>query len=371
MIKRSLKIALAGGGTGGHFFPALHLARAIGQKWDSRFLFFGAPRGIESRKAPEAGFDLVTLPVSGFRRSISADNLAFPFKLWKSIRLSRQTLNRFKPDLVIGTGGYVMGPVLYAAQKLGLPTVIQEQNSYPGVTTRLLAARAHLLFLAYEEAIDFLKADRAKILLTGNPLSLSREMSHREALAHFNLAPDKKTILVFGGSQGAHHINLALQSLLKAGKLTEEYQILWQSGPQDFEDCRAFAQTQALMNVQVLPFIEKMAEAYALADFAVCRSGAMTLSELMAAGLPAILVPLPTAAADHQYKNALALKKRKAALIVRDDNELEQNLQQAIFKLQSDSALLKTMAVNIKKMHQPDTIPLMLKSIAQLLSLDY
>lgn len=361
---------MAGGGTGGHFFPALHLAQAIAEKWDSSFLFFGTRHGIESRKAPEAGFDLITLPVSGFRRSLSTDNLAFPLRLWKSIRLSKKALRQFKPDLIIGSGGYVMGPVLYAGRRMGIPTVIQEQNSYPGVTTRLLAPKADLLFLAYEEARSFIKPGKVKIVVTGNPVTLNRTLSKQEALRHFDLAQDKKTILVFGGSQGAHHINVALQNMLEKENLEEAYQILWQSGPQDFEQCRDFVQAGKFSNIRVLPFIEKMADAYALADFAICRSGAMTLSELMAAGLPAILIPLPTAAADHQYKNALTLQKNQAALIVRDDERLAQNLQTAMKQLQKDKTILQNMAKNIKKLHQPDTLPLMLKSIAQLLGLD-
>lgn len=366
-MNRSLKIALAGGGTGGHFFPALHLANAIAKKWESAFLFFGTAKGIESKKAPEAGYDIQLLPVSGLHRSLSADNLAFPLRLWKSIRLSKKALARFRPDLVIGTGGYVMGPVLYAAQKAGLPTVIQEQNSYPGVTTRLLAAKAGLIFLVYPEAADFLKRGNARLLFTGNPVNLQRKMSTKQSLAFFNLAPDKKTIFAFGGSQGARHINEALKYVLKNSGLGKDYQLLWQTGKNDFEQCRNFVRQNALRNVSLFPFIGPMAEAYALSDFALCRSGAMTLSELMAAGLPAILVPLPSAAADHQYKNALALEKKQAALVVRDDDNLGINLQAAVSKLQQDKALLRQMAVHIKKMHKPDTIPVMLKAIDELL----
>jgi len=364
----SLKIAFAGGGTGGHLFPALNMARAIAGKWDSTFLFFGTRRGIESVKVPAAGYKLKLLPVTGIQRRLSISNLSFPFKLWQSIRLSRKALKAFPADLVIGSGGYVMGPVLYAAQKLGLPTVIQEQNSYPGLTTRWLAKKADLVFLAYAEARSFLPRSRAKIIITGNPIDFRPLAKTPEIFSRLGLSESLKTILAFGGSQGAASLNRAIAQLLTRQILPQGYQLLWQTGAAEYEKYRQLVNDRKLNAVHVCPFIEQMSAAYSVAEFAVCRAGAMTLSELMAAGLPAILIPFPFAAADHQYKNALALAQKQAALVIRDDEKLTENLAKEFPRFINDEPTRNKMAKRMRSLYQKDTLLIMLKALAELLT---
>ncbi len=284
-MKAQLRVVFAGGGTGGHVFPALNMAGAIKKEWDAEFLFFGTKRGLENIKVPEAGYALEYIPAAGFQRRLTVKNISFPWKLYKSMRLSKAKLKEFNPHLVIGTGGYVMGPVLKSAQKLGIPTVLQEQNSFPGVTTRLLAKKADLIFLAYSEAKEFLQT-QAKIMVTGNPIQMDAIEESIEALQQaFHLEEGKKVILVFGGSQGAASINKALQEMLLIAGLPKGYQILWQTGMNEIETVKSFIRENNITSVQPFPFINGMQRAYAVADFAVCRAGAMTLSELAGAGM--------------------------------------------------------------------------------------
>lgn len=364
---RSIKVAFAGGGTGGHVFPALNMADAIQKEYNAEIIFFGTERGLENRKVPERGYQLIQIPVAGFQRKLTLRNVSFPWKLYRSMQICKTKLKDFKPDLVIGSGGYVMGPVLKSAQKLGIPTILQEQNSYPGVTTRLLAKKADLIFLAYERAKDFLQTS-ARIMVTGNPLSLkSITESKADLFAQFKLDPRKNVLLVFGGSQGAANINLALMHYLKINKLPEHYQMLWQTGHAEIEAIDVFLKSEQLTDVQALPFIDGMERAYAITDLVICRAGAMTLSELMAAGLPAILIPYPHAAADHQYKNAQALADAEAAIIIRDDQELSSKLESVLPSLLEDDSRQNNMAAKMAALHKTDTIPQMTAAIKQLL----
>ncbi len=366
-MNEKLKIVIAGGGTGGHLFPALEIAKAIQKKWEADILFFGTENGIEQKWVPREGFPLVNLPVAGFHRRITVKNLTFPFKLLKSLAVCRKELTAFQTDLAVGTGGYVMGPVLKSAQKLGIPFMLQEQNSYPGVTTRLLAAGAERVFLAYEEARSYLPAE-SRTVLCGNPLRLKKVKENRETLrSRFGLSADKKTILVFGGSQGAASINRAVWELLKRRFFPPEYQLLWQTGAREYEKMAALVRENNSTAVQVKPFIEDMAAAYALADFAVCRAGAMTISELIFSGLPAVFVPYPHAAADHQFHNARAVADKKAALLVRDDEKLTENLAGALQSIFNGQADLQAMSEKMKALYRGDPLPVILEHIEAVL----
>lgn len=362
-----MKVVFAGGGTGGHVFPALNLANAISQKWDSKISFLGTEHGLEYTKVPSAGYELKIIPVVGFQRRLTFKNLMFPFKLWNSMRICKQQLKTIEPDVVIGTGGYVMGPVLKTAVSLGIPTVIQEQNSYPGVTTRLLAGKADLIFLAYEEAGKFLKKAK-NIKVTGNPINLKKPAGNKsEIAAAYGMNHNLRTIFIFGGSQGASSINSAVMKMIQDGKIPEGFQILWQTGKNDFKKYDQMIRKLKPENVVIKTFIDDMYNAYALADFAICRAGAMAISELMAAGLPALLVPYPFAAADHQYKNAKMIEEKNAGILVVDDEEMPEKICSLVNSVFLDQDKINTFAENMKNLHQPDTIDIMLTEIEQML----
>ncbi len=362
-----LRIAVAGGGTGGHLFPALNLGQAMQKRWGADLLFFGTSRGLEFKVVPAHGYRLQLLPVQGFHRRFTLKNLLFPINLWRSLRLSKKVLKKFKPHLVLGTGGYVMGPVLKTAKKLNIPFVIQEQNSYPGVTTRLLAKDAEWVFLAYEEARTFLPAD-ARTLVTGNPIYLPPvTVSKSEARARFGLQAELFTVLVLGGSQGAESVNQAVFELLKQEQMRESVQWLWQTGKRHFEKWEKEVTARGWKNVRPVPFIDEMALAYFVADLAVCRAGAMTLSELMATGCPAVLVPFPFAAADHQYKNARSVAEQGAAQVVKDDEQLTANLKRTLETLLNDRLQVQKMAERMKALHPGDSVGKILDRIAEIL----
>jgi UDP-N-acetylglucosamine--N-acetylmuramyl-(pentapeptide) pyrophosphoryl-undecaprenol N-acetylglucosamine transferase len=362
MLKNKIKIIFAGGGTGGHLFPAINMAKALEKEFDAEIKFIGASGGIEKDKVPQAGFDIKLIPVVGFQRKLTMKNLMFPFKLFKSMSLCKKEMVQFKPDLVVGTGGYVTGPVLKTAVKMGIPTVLQEQNSYPGLTIRLLAEKVDLIFLAYKEAIKYLKNPK-KTVVCGNPLLNGVKKTDREsALDYFNLAKDRKTILVLGGSQGAASLNRTIARLLKEKQIPETHQLLWQTGKRDYEKYK-----NEFKGIKIFSFIDEMGSAYSCADFAICRSGAMTLSELSAYGVPAILVPFPFAAADHQYKNALAVEKHGGAQVVKDDDKLYENIIAPLKKYSEDESFLKKETEKMAAQYRGDAMPVIIEEIKKLL----
>jgi len=365
-MNKQLKIAFAGGGTGGHLFPALNLADAMKERWNASIQFFGTKRGIENNKVPEAGYPLIRIPVAGFQRKLTLKNFSFPIKLWKSMQISTKALRNFDPHLVFGTGGYVMGPVLRSAVRLKIPVVIQEQNSYPGVTTRMLAGKADLVFTAYEESQRYL--NNKNIVVSGNPIFYRPVNKERQVLMKkFGLSPDLKTILVFGGSQGAESVNRALADMISRSGVMPGYQILWQTGVQHFEHYSGMFEDQETSCVKTYPFIEDMPAAYSICSFAVCRAGAMTLSELAAYSVPAILVPYPHAAADHQYKNAMALHKKGGVKLIRDDQNLSDALEQSIRELTGAEDQLGEMRKAQRTSHNPDSIELIMNKTKALL----
>ena len=318
--KKQLNVLVSGGGTGGHIFPALSIANEIQRRHpDAKILFVGAEGRMEMERVPAAGYNIIGLPVSGFDRKHLLRNFKVLARLFKSMGLARKILNDFKPDIAIGVGGYASGPMLKAAQKQGIPTLLQEQNSYAGVTNKLLAARADCICVAYEGMERFFPAE--KIVLTGNPVRrslLDCGATSEQARQAMGMDPLKTTILIIGGSLGARTINNAIiDGLARIGEVGD-VQVIWQTGKIYNEQCREALDASGLKNVHQMPFISNMDMAYRAADLVVSRAGASSISELQLLGKAAILVPSPNVAEDHQTKNALALATRDAAIMVTD-----------------------------------------------------
>jgi UDP-N-acetylglucosamine--N-acetylmuramyl-(pentapeptide) pyrophosphoryl-undecaprenol N-acetylglucosamine transferase len=311
------RIVISGGGTGGHIFPAISIANALKEHdADIEILFIGAEGRMEMEKVPAAGYRIVGLPVAGLQRRLTAQNLSLPFKIVKSLRKASEIIRQFKPDVVVGVGGYASAPALWTAQRQGIPTLIQEQNSYAGVTNKLLARKATAICVAYSGMERFFPRDR--IFLTGNPVRqdlFNLDDIRDEALKFFGLDPSRPTLLALGGSLGA----LTMNESVAAGLKDLEYnniQTIWQTGRHYFEKACRLAEKYS--SVKVFDFIYKMNYAYAAADVIVSRAGAGTISELCTVGKPAILVPSPNVAEDHQTQNAKSLALREAALMVAD-----------------------------------------------------
>lgn len=354
MSKASLNVLVAGGGTGGHIFPALAIADAVKARLpDTRFLFVGAEGKMEMEKVPAAGYRITGLPIRGFQRGAPWKNVGLAWRLAKSLWMARRIVREFRPDVAIGVGGYASGPVLAAAQRAGVPTLLQEQNSLAGATNRMLGKRASRICTAYPGMERFFPA--AKILLSGNPVRkevLDLAGKRGTALAHFGLNGDQPIVLITGGSLGARGINLgiveALPELKKAG-----VQVLWQTGVPFADRAEQAVAASGFADCKVLPFLTRMDLAYAVADVVVARAGAISVSELSLLGMPSILVPLPTAAEDHQTKNAMALVERGAALLVADV-ATGAELGRTILKLVGDPGLRRELSANILALGIPD-----------------
>jgi len=322
-LPKTARIIFAGGGTGGHLFPALAIADRIRELLEGRteIVFVGTKRGIEYRMRDKLGYPLELINIRGLARTLTLKNLLVPFLVIGSLWKTAAILKKHNPDIVIGTGGYVSWPVLKAAARRGITTVLQEQNSYPGVATRQLAGRAKRVYLGFEEGGQFLP-DSAPIIVTGNPVRSSVSKGDRaEAMKQFHLDPARKTILILGGSQGARSINNAVIKDLEANALNDKYQLLWQTGRGDYKDVVEKLGAKA-DNHSLFPFAHQMDLVYAAADLAVARAGAITLAELSACRVPALVIPYPFAAGDHQRKNARAYIDRGYAEMI-DPDELE------------------------------------------------
>jgi UDP-N-acetylglucosamine--N-acetylmuramyl-(pentapeptide) pyrophosphoryl-undecaprenol N-acetylglucosamine transferase len=318
----SVKIIFAGGGTGGHLIPALAIAEKLKEKlmpeYKADFLFIGTKRGIEYRMKDRLGFPLALINVRGMRRTLVLSNLVVPFLLVGAIAKSMAILTRFHPSVVVGTGGYVMGPVILAAMLLGQRRVIQEQNSFPGITTRQLAGRVDRVFLGFGEAEKYLKRTD-HCIETGNPVKeIIGKISRSEGRTYFGLNERTRVILILGGSQGASAINRNI--LENLSDLPDDYEIIWQTGERDYKEVAAQAGGKVTSR-SLFAFTDRIEMAYAAADMVIARAGALTLAEITAAGLPSILIPYPFAAGDHQRKNAAVFVEKGAALIF-DDNQL-------------------------------------------------
>ena len=331
MQKRNLKIIISGGGTGGHIFPAIAIANALKKiRPDVDILFVGAKGKMEMEKVPAAGYPIEGLWISGLKREFSLDNLSFPFKLISSLANSQKIIRKFKPDAVVGVGGFASGPLMYMASVNGVPNLIQEQNSYPGITNKLLAKKAKKICVAYPGMEKYFPAD--KIILTGNPVRqdvVKLDGKRPRGLEEFGLEDNKLTLLIIGGSQGALSIN---ESILSGLDILSQnnIQILWQTGKNFYSKAKDEVEKRGLKSVKVYDFINKMDFAYAVADIVVSRSGASSVSELSLVKKPVILVPYPFAAEDHQTKNAMALVNHKAAILISDKDARKKLIDQVI-----------------------------------------
>lgn len=352
----TLKIIIAGGGTGGHLYPGLAIADEIRRlRPDAAITFVGTRRGIEGRVVPASGYAFVTIWISGFRRAFSLSTLLFPIKLLFSLVQSLVLLRHTKPDVVVGTGGYVCGPVVYAATVLGIQTVIQEQNSYPGVTTRLLASRVDEVHISFEATRRFLRRTE-NVLLTGNPTRSGVGGVHRdEAIRLFGIDPGKQTLLVFGGSQGLVAVNSAVLAALPE-IIGTGVQVIWQTGERDFERINSVPAVRDAMKrgvVHMYRYIDTMAAAYAASDLVISRAGATTVAELMRSGKPAILIPLPTAAANHQTENAGSMVDAGAAVMI-PEAEAGNRLAGVVRELLREGPKLSAMGEKAGKLGKAD-----------------
>ncbi len=348
------KIIISGGGTGGHIFPAISIANAFKERFpDAEILFVGAEDRMEMEKVPAAGYKIVGLPVAGFNRKAFWKNIAVLRKLLRSMRMAKQTIKNFQPDVAVGVGGYASGPTLRAAEKAGIPTILQEQNSYAGVTNKLLSKKAAKICVAYPDMEAFFPKE--KIVLTGNPVRrdlLEMDGKKVEAIQYFKLNPAKKTILVLGGSLGARTIN---QSIIHGLQqiAASDVQLIWQTGKFYYQDAVKEMSAYSHENVHVTEFISRMDLAYAVADLIISRAGAGSISEFCLLKKPVILVPSPNVAEDHQTKNAMALVKHDAAILVRDA-DAEEQLIGVVLQTAGDDVRLSQLSAHIYELALPD-----------------
>ena len=366
MGNRERKIFLfAGGGTGGHLYPGLAIAQRLQQLVACEIHFIGTAKGIETKVVPEHGYPLHLISVRGFARNRIWINLLLPLRLLVSLVQCGRLVRKLQPDVVVGTGGYASGPMLYMAHRFGVATLIQEQNCKPGVTTRILARYADQIHLSFKESSSYFKpSDR--IHLTGNPVrSLEVSASVPEARHHFGLASERMTLLVFGGSQGARVINRTMAGVLPKLMAQTDLQILWACGK---GNAAALMQTVAAFSgrVQVQEYIAEMPMAYRAADLVVCRAGALTLAELARCGLPAVLIPLASAAANHQASNALALQQQGAAVVILESELNEDVLQRTIVALAKDAQKRNQMGESIRATAVTDATDRLARSVLAL-----
>lgn len=355
MRPTAITVVIAGGGTGGHLYPALAIADEIVRtKPDASITFVGTKEKLEARVVPARGYAFVAIWISGLRRTAAAENLLFPLKVLVALCQSFALLRRLKPDVVVGTGGYVCGPVVFAASVMGIPTLIQEQNSYPGLTTRLLASRATQVHLTFPSSGRYLRrTDNVKV--SGNPTRATIGSVRRaDGAAYFDLEPARKTLLVFGGSLGASSLNQAVMGILPDLRGLG-LQLVWQTGEKDFPPVQSGIKRlpeQHRLGIAVRQFIDQMEYAYAAADLVLCRAGATTLAEVTRAGIPSILVPYPHAAADHQTENAKAMVAGNASVLIAD-SELRARLLPILRELVSNETLLSEMARSARSLGKP------------------
>ena len=366
-MEKNLRIIISGGGTGGHIFPAVSIANAIKEMLpETEILFVGAEGRMEMQRVPAAGYPIKGLPVAGFDRKNLFKNIPVLIKLFKSQRMARKIIKSFRPHAAVGVGGYASGPTLKVAGSMGIPTLLQEQNSYAGVTNKLLAKQAEKICVAYEGMERFF--DKEKIILTGNPVRQglrSPSIGHQKAVRSFGLDPDKKTVLILGGSLGARTINQCLMQNLDKVK-NSGIQFIWQTGKIYIEEARSVvAQAGELPMLHVTDFISDMATAYSAADLIISRAGAGSISEFCLLGKPVILVPSPNVAEDHQTKNALALVNKNAALYVKDAEAKDLLIDKAIETV-NHPELLKNLSKNISKLAFTDSANVIAKEVIKL-----
>lgn len=377
--KQKIRLIISGGGTGGHIFPAISIANAIKELHPSaEILFVGAEGRMEMQRVPDAGYKIIGLPVAGFDRKRLWKNFAVLVKLVRSQWKARCIIKEFHPQVVVGVGGYASGPTLKMAGMMGIPTLIQEQNSYAGVTNKLLAKKADKICVAYEGMEKFFPAE--KIIMTGNPVRqslLTHLTSHEEAIGNFGLNPAKKTILILGGSLGARTINQTLTAELESIRANFDIQFIWQTGKIYINQVREAITAAtgepvrqphipAIPNLYVTDFIKDMAQAYAAADLVISRAGAGSISEFCLLHKPVILVPSPNVAEDHQTQNALALVNKGAAIFVKDAEANEKLLPTALETV-TNAEKLKSLSENIAALALPDSATIIAKEVLKLI----
>lgn len=373
------RIIISGGGTGGHIFPAVSIANAIRELCpEAEILFVGAEGRMEMQRVPDAGYRIIGLPVAGFDRQHLWRNFSVILKLLRSQWKARKIIKEFRPQVAVGVGGYASGPTLKTAGMMGIPTLIQEQNSYAGVTNKLLAQKADRICVAYEGMEKFFPSE--KILLTGNPVRqslLDNQVTRETAASAFGFNPNLKTVLVLGGSLGARTINQTLAAGLALMKAHPEVQFIWQTGKIYIDQVKAAitaftgeavrnARVGSIPNLYVTDFIKNMNNAYTLADLVISRAGAGSISEFCLLGKPVILVPSPNVAEDHQTKNALALVNKDAALYVKDAEAQERLLDTALETV-ADDEILKQLSVNIARLALPDSARIIAEEVLKLI----
>ena len=366
-MSKELRVIVSGGGTGGHIFPAVSIANAVMRlRPDAKILFIGAQGRMEMQRVPAAGYEIKGLPIRGFFRPLwKPANVGVAIDYLRSKWLAKKLLKEFKPDVAVGVGGYASSAALGAANSLGIPTLIQEQNSYAGLANKQLASKAKKICVAYEGMERFFPKD--KILLTGNPVRqalLETTMSREEAVRSLGFDPTKKTILLVGGSLGARTINESVLQHLDLIKQTD-VQFLWQTGKYYYADIQQRLKDKLLPNLKATDFISDMGAAYRAADLVISRAGASSISEFCLIGKPVILVPSPNVAEDHQTKNALALANRDAALYVKD-SEAPATLLQLALDTVADEARLKSLSENVLKLALPDSADIIAKEVIKL-----
>ena len=361
---KKLKFIISGGGTGGHIYPAIAIANELKLRFpDAEFLFVGAQDKMEMQKVPQAGYKIEGLWIAGLQRKLTFENAMFPMKLMNSLWKSRQIVKNFKPDVVIGTGGFASGPVLQMANNANIPTVVQEQNSFPGITNKLLSKKANTICVAYENLERFFPAN--KIVLTGNPVRqdiLDISNKRTEAIEYFNLKVEKKTLLVLGGSLGSRRINQLIESKI-FDFVAKDIQVIWQCGKFYIDEYRHYGDNK---NVQVMAFIDRMDLVYAAADFVISRAGASSVSELCLVGKPVIFIPSPNVAEDHQTKNANAIVEKNGALMIKE-SELEEKFEEVFENLISDESLQRKLSENIKRLAKPNATKDIVEEIIKLI----
>lgn len=373
------RIIISGGGTGGHIFPAISIANAIKELCpEAEILFVGAEGRMEMQRVPDAGYKIIGLPVAGFDRKNLLKNIPVLYKLAKSLWMTRKILKDFKPQVAVGVGGFASGPTLKAASKMGIPILIQEQNSFAGVTNKLLAKSADKICVAYEGMDNFFPADR--IILTGNPVRqnlLTHQSNHDEAVQNFGFDKTKKIILIVGGSLGARTINDTMKAAIDMVKGNKDIQFIWQTGKIYIEEVKQFIKEKtgdevtdhhvaSIPNLFITEFIKNMDDAYAAADLVISRAGAGSISEFCLLRKPVILVPSPNVAEDHQTKNALALVSKDAALYVKDSESVH-NLMPVALDTVRDDKKLKSLSENIATLALPDSANIIAKEVLKLI----
>jgi UDP-N-acetylglucosamine--N-acetylmuramyl-(pentapeptide) pyrophosphoryl-undecaprenol N-acetylglucosamine transferase len=364
MMKDNPKFIISGGGTGGHIYPAIAIANELKARFPKAdILFVGAEDKMEMQKVPQAGYPIKGLWIAGIQRKLTLQNAMFPLKLMSSLSKSFGILKQFRPDVVIGTGGFASGAVLKVASILGIPTVIQEQNSYPGITNKLLSKKANKICVAYENLERFFPKEN--MILTGNPVRqdlISVSEKRNEALEYFHLDPSKKTLLVLGGSLGARRINQLIAKELK-WLLSLDVQIIWQCGKVYFDEYKHFSETE---NVEVVSFIDRMDFVYAAADVVISRSGASSVSELCIVGKPVIFIPSPNVAEDHQTKNAQAIVDKHGAVLLKE-SQLDAEFNIVFESILKDRGKQDDLSKNITALALPNATKDIVKEIVKLI----